>query len=273
MDIPSPASTCTLGEEVLEMTAGPPTARFNDEGIMDHVLDIFNAHSHPVILVGLVAQRWMGCASSVDAGFDLVLRKFQLPTIVTSIVETGFWTIFDSPKAFEAFKSKSGARKYPKDAEERKLLEYLCEADAVLKWEGIEGIGFSYMRLWTDEAYHIDIDATPLVEVPELYPWNPFLAENEFHPALRRDDGCSMAHAPLTTPSPRNPPSHSLMRALMAVTISSARYTVVPKVPETQLPSTSSAFLRIWTCSYTIRRITLPPSQNSHMSPPGKSKI
>ncbi|KFZ17892.1 hypothetical protein V502_04374 [Pseudogymnoascus sp. VKM F-4520 (FW-2644)] len=192
----SPASSCTIGEEVREMetesergTSSIPTPDPNAaEGTIDHVLDILNEYSHPFILVGHVALRWMGCSSSVDAGFDLVLRTSQLPAIVTSLVETGFWTTFDCPKAFEAFRSDA-VRQDLENAEEKRLLEYLCEADAVPRWEGIEGIGFSYMRLWTDEAYHIDVDASPLVEVPELYPWNPFLVEKEFHPALRRDDG------------------------------------------------------------------------------------
>lgn len=159
-----------------------------DEETIDHVLDILNKYSHPFILAGLVALRWMGCSSCVDAGFDLVLRARQLPAIVTSLVESGYWTTFDGPKALEVFKSDA-AWQYLENLEDRKILKYLCEAVAVLKWEGIEGIEFSYMRLWTDEIYHIDVDASPLVEVPELYPWNPFLVEKEFHPAFRRDDG------------------------------------------------------------------------------------
>jgi hypothetical protein len=187
MDCPSPASTCTITRDVEEIEAKPSDSS-NDEGTIDHVLDILDKYSHPFILVGYVALRWMGCSSSVDDGFDLVLRAHQLPTIVTSLVETGYWTTFDSPKALEIFKSDAAWQNVENMAEES-LLEYLCEAGAVLKWEGIEGIGFSYMRLWTDETYHIDVDASPLVEVPQLYPWNPFLVEEEFHPALRRDDG------------------------------------------------------------------------------------
>ncbi|KFZ08654.1 hypothetical protein V501_05858 [Pseudogymnoascus sp. VKM F-4519 (FW-2642)] len=196
MDTASPASSCTISEEIHEMETKPggetstipapdPNAA---EGTIDHVLDILNKYSHPFILVGHVALRWMGCSSSVDAGFDLVLRTSQLPAIVTSLVETGLWTIFDGVKTLEVFKSDAAWQDL-ENIEGRLLLEYLCDADTVLKWEGIEGIGFSYMRLWTEEAYHINVDACPLVEVPELYPWNPFLVEKQFHPALRPDDG------------------------------------------------------------------------------------
>ncbi|KFY64658.1 hypothetical protein V496_03123 [Pseudogymnoascus sp. VKM F-4515 (FW-2607)] len=93
-----------------------------------------------------------------------------------------------SPKALEVFESKA-TWQGPTNTAEREHLEHLCEADAVLRWEGIQSIGFSYMRLWAEETYHINIDASPLVEVPELYPWNPFLVEKEFHPALHRNDG------------------------------------------------------------------------------------
>lgn len=195
MDAPSPASTCTISEEILgvdepegETSTIPAPDPNAAEGTIDHVLDTLDKYSHPFILVGHVALRWMGCSSSVDAGFDLVLRTSQLPAIVTSLVETGLWTIFDGAKTLEVFKSDAAWQDL-ENVEERRLLEYLCEADTVLKWEGIEGMGFSYMRLWTEEAYHINTDACPLVEVPELYPWNPFLVEKEFHPALRRDDG------------------------------------------------------------------------------------
>lgn len=196
MDCASPASTCTISEDVQGMEIEPnkrasnmPTPGTNTvEGTIDHVFDILDKYSHPFILVGHVALRWMGCSSSVDAGFDLVVRARQFPDIVTSLVETGLWTTYDSFRVLEFFKSDASWQNL-EYIEERTLIEHLCEADAVLRWRGIEGIGFSYMRLWTDETYHIDIDASPLVEVPELYPWNPFLVEMEFHPALRRDDG------------------------------------------------------------------------------------
>ncbi|OBT69878.1 hypothetical protein VE03_00648 [Pseudogymnoascus sp. 23342-1-I1] len=181
MDHASPASTCTISGDVWDMeteheggTSTIPTPDPNAaEGTIDHVLNILGEYSHPFTFVGHVALRWMGCSSSVDAGFDLVLRTSQLSDIVTSLVETGLWTTFDSPKAFEAFKSNAAWQDL-ENAEEKRLLEY--------NW-------FSYVRLWTEETDHIDIDASPLVEVPELYPWNPFLVEREFHPALRRDDG------------------------------------------------------------------------------------
>lgn len=197
MNTASPASTCTITEEIQEMETTPegetstiPTPDPNAaEGTIDHVLEIPNKYSHPFILAGNVAHRWMGCASYVDGCFDIVLRKSQAPCIVTDLFETGYRTKVDCHTEYGHILESEADCKVTEDGEHVKFLRYLCEADMVLKWIGIEGIGFSYMAIWTDETFHIDVDKCVLVEVPELHPWSPFLVEKEFHPALRRDDG------------------------------------------------------------------------------------
>ncbi|OBT77207.1 hypothetical protein VF21_04026 [Pseudogymnoascus sp. 05NY08] len=159
-----------------------------DEGTIDHVFDILNKYSHPFILVGNVAHRWMGCASSVDECFDIVLRKSQVPSIVTDLVETGYWTTVDCHTEYGQILESEADWKVTEDGQHVKFLRYLSEADIVLKWIGIEAIGFGYMAIWTDETFHIDVDDCELVEVPELHAWSPFLVEKEFHPSLHRED-------------------------------------------------------------------------------------
>ncbi|KFY92616.1 hypothetical protein V500_04127 [Pseudogymnoascus sp. VKM F-4518 (FW-2643)] len=159
------------------------------EGTIDHALDILNKYSHPFILVGNVAHRWMGCASCVDGCFDIVLRKSQVTPIVIDLVETGYWTLVDCHTEYSQILESDANWTVPEDGEPVAFLRYLCEADIVLEWVGVEAIGFDYMAVWTDETFHIDVDDCKLVEVPELHAWSPFLVEKEFHPALRRDDG------------------------------------------------------------------------------------
>lgn len=188
MDCPSPASTCTITGDDQEMEAEPSDSS-SDGGTIDHVLDILNKYSHPFILVGNVASRWMGCPSSVDGCFDIVLRKSQVPSIVTDLVETGCWTSVDCHTEYSHILESNADSKVSEDGDHVGFLRYLCEADKVLKWIGVEAIGFDYMAVWTDESFNIDVDDCELVEVPELHAWSPFLVEKEFHPALRRDDG------------------------------------------------------------------------------------
>ena len=58
-----------------------------------------------------------------------------------------------------------------------------------LKAVDLEGLGFEYLRIWSEETYKIKVDHSSFVEVPELHPWSPFLAEKEHHPAILRTHG------------------------------------------------------------------------------------
>lgn len=155
------------------------------DGYIDHILQIFEKHKHPFILVGAVAQRWMGSRLCVDTGFDIVLRIHQLGSIVADLVKTGHWTPFDvhkelanyAPDMLECFISKG-----------RDLMGF-GEADVVLEQVDIAGLGFIYLRIWSEDTYHIKIDGCTLVEVPELFTWNKVLTEKKYHPAIKRADG------------------------------------------------------------------------------------
>lgn len=160
-----------------------------DEGTIDHVFDILNRYSHPFILVGNVAHRWMGCASSVDGCFDIVLRKPQVLYIVADLVKTGYWATVDCHTEFSQILDSEADRALFRDGEHVGFCRYLCEADTVLRWVGVEAIGFEFVTIWTDETFHINVDNCELVEVPELHAWSPFLVEKQFHPSLHRDDG------------------------------------------------------------------------------------
>ncbi|OBT89770.1 hypothetical protein VE02_01374 [Pseudogymnoascus sp. 03VT05] len=166
-----------------------PAIDIDEEGTIDHVFDILNKYSHPFILVGNVAHRWMGCSSSVEGCFDIVLRKSQVPSIATDLVETGYWAIVNCHTEFGQTLESDADWTVSGDGEHVGFLRYLCEADMVLRWVGAEAIGFDYMAVWTDDSFHINVDDCELVEVPELHAWSPFLVEKEFHSSLHRDDG------------------------------------------------------------------------------------
>jgi hypothetical protein len=161
----------------------------NNEGSTDHIFDVLKTYQHPFILVGATAHRWMGCAGCAGEGFDIVIRSAQLKSIVTDIIETGHWTIFDSKTEWEIFESEI-YHKTPEihNVRERKvLLDYCCDADAVLRSVDFQG-GFEYLRLWSEDTYRINIDQGSFVEVPTLHAWNCLLVEEEHHPAIQRDD-------------------------------------------------------------------------------------
>jgi hypothetical protein len=158
-----------------------------NEGAIDHIFDVLNKYKHPFVLVGLVAHRWMGCASHVDEGFDIVLRNDQLNMIVADLIETGHWSLFDPHKKRQIF--ETDILQSIQESEEYDLVKHLCEADTVLRQFDLDGFQFEYLRIWSEETYQIKVDDCAFVEVPELNPMNNFLVEKEFHPAIDRTDG------------------------------------------------------------------------------------
>jgi hypothetical protein len=160
----------------------------SDEGTIDHIFNVLDIYKHPFVLVGQVAHRWMGCASCVDGAFDIVLRNDQLDVIVTDLIKTGHWILFDPHRERQILESDS-FRPRSELHEHEMLLKYLCDADTVLRQVDLEGLRFEYLRIWSEETYQIKVDDCSFVEVPELHPWSPFLVENEFHPAIQRKDG------------------------------------------------------------------------------------
>jgi hypothetical protein len=133
-----------------------PGSGNGDEGTIDHVFDVLNKYEHPFVLVGHVAHRWMGCDSCVDEGFDLVIRKNQMNSIVASLIETGHWAMFNCREELRIFESDP-AWPLSENGGYRMLLLYLCDADVVLRNVDLDGFRFEYMRVWSDEKYHIDI--------------------------------------------------------------------------------------------------------------------
>ena len=158
-----------------------------DIGVIDHFLDALNRHKHPFVLVGNIAHRWMGCPSAADEGFDIVLRTGQLNVIVAHLIETGHWALFDSHRELELIESKPFGPARPREDEE--LLRYCCDADVVLRQVDLAGFRFEYVRVWSEDAYRINVDDCSFVEVPGLHPWMAVLVEKEHHPAIHRDDG------------------------------------------------------------------------------------
>jgi hypothetical protein len=145
-------------------------------GILDEICPVFREHNHPLILVGLVAHRWMG-----GRGFtgypviDVLLRNGQLHSITSDIVRTGHWKDVDA----------QDLQKLPMNIE----LGQIHEADIVLERTHHEMLQIYYIRFWSEETYRINIDSSRLIEVPDVYAWRPYLIEEEYHPAINRKDG------------------------------------------------------------------------------------
>jgi hypothetical protein len=151
-----------------------------------HIFDILRTHSHPFILVGAIAHRWMGCAGCVDEGFDMVFRTNQIKEIAVDLVKTGHWEVFDAVMEREKFE---GSNYDPLTHGDMVLFALCSEADTVLKNVDLENLGFSYLRLWSEKTYMFSIDASSLVRVPGLFAKNSCLVEEEHHPASQRQDG------------------------------------------------------------------------------------
>lgn len=143
------------------------------EGSMDHILEILASHSHPLILVGCSAQRWMGSAGTMTSSCDLIVRDSALESIASKIVETGNWE-FHNPGPHIPGKPIPSVE---------------CDADRVLRRTEIKhGSEYQYLNLWSEIVYRINVDTCPVVEVPDVYPWHHVLVEAKWHPAIERED-------------------------------------------------------------------------------------
>ncbi|CAE6996187.1 hypothetical protein CFE70_000260 [Pyrenophora teres f. teres 0-1] len=143
------------------------------EGDLDHVLSILAIHNHPFILIGLTAQRWMGAAGNLTNTCDILIRDNSLEQIATSLISSSHWTLHD-PGADEF-------SWYPR-AE--------CDADIFLVRSTVSNENeFQILCLWTESTYHLNVDESEKVEVPDVYPWQIMLIDLAWHPALYRSDG------------------------------------------------------------------------------------
>lgn len=145
-------------------------------GILDEICPVLRAYNHPLILVGLVAHCWMGSRGFTEYPvIDVLLRNGQVHSITSDMVRTGHWKTADAHEL----------QNLPMCPE----VEQLREADITLERTHHETLQIYYIRFWSEETYRIDIDSCPLVEVPDVYVWDPYLIEEEYHPAITRKDG------------------------------------------------------------------------------------
>jgi hypothetical protein len=143
-------------------------------GSTDHVLDVLASHNHPAVLVGSSAQRWMGSAGMLTNGCDMLIRDSALSSIASYLVKTAHWEAHDpdAPPPWEICPPT-----------ER-------DADFVLRRiDIIHDSEYHSLSLWTETTCHISVDDRPTVEVPVVYPWQQILVEEQWHPAINRDDG------------------------------------------------------------------------------------
>jgi hypothetical protein len=128
----------------------------------------------------------MGCAGGVDEGFDLLIRNDQLGAIAANLIATGHWALFDPRLEADEYRSNPLNNDHG-----RTLLVNSChDADIALVSTGTLKTQFHYLRLWSETTYRLKVDDDDhFVEVPELNPWNVVLAEEELHPAIKREDG------------------------------------------------------------------------------------
>ncbi|KAH7555232.1 hypothetical protein BM1_06855 [Bipolaris maydis] len=150
-------------------------AERNIIGTMDHVLEILAVHSHPLILAGWSAQRWMGSAGLMDTSCDILVRDSALKSVASDLVETGHWEVHQpSP---------------PMPREPFPCSDRESDADFVLRRIDAEDESeYRHLILWSESTYHVSVDDCPLIEVPDVYPWNHVLIEERWHPAIGQEN-------------------------------------------------------------------------------------
>jgi hypothetical protein len=152
----------------------PSKREIAHEGSMYHVLEVLASHSHPFMLVGCSAQRWMGSAGMLTNGFDMLVRNNALESIALDLDKTGHWEFHD-PGPHTPWESFPPTKR---------------DADLLLRRTDVEqNSEYQFLSLWSETAYRITVDECPTVEVPDVYPWQYILVKEKWHPAVDRENG------------------------------------------------------------------------------------
>jgi hypothetical protein len=142
-------------------------------GSMDHVLDILSSHHHPMILVGMAASRWMGSNVILPSACDLLIRDDEIDSVTSALIRSGHWNLqISEPQDF-------WTQHYSIHRDADVLLQTTANP---LHWE------YSHLRLYSESSYRLSVDTSPLIHVPDVYPWKTMLIEEDWHPANNRTD-------------------------------------------------------------------------------------
>ena len=124
-----------------------------EKGSLDHVLDVLASHRHPFLLVGCAAQRWIGSAGTMTDVHEILIRQNTLKAVASDLLATERWEINERD---------------PEDIFGNDPVMN-CDADIVLRQTSTENEDeFRYLALWSDTAYHLDIDSCITIEVPDV---------------------------------------------------------------------------------------------------------
>ena len=143
----------------------------NIAGYLDNVLTIFNHHNHPFILVGAFAMQWSGSNPLPDRAIDILVSSAQAQAIVDDLVASREWTL-----------SSHASSKRPYDTDTYQNSSPVPDFWLVSTKPDFSGIlGCQYLRLWPEDLYKIRISACVKVEVPDLFPRQCLLIEEDYY--------------------------------------------------------------------------------------------
>lgn len=189
------------------------------------ILTVLKKFSHPCILVGQAAHRWMGCGGCVDDAIDLLVRDDQFELITAAFIDSGHWASFNarSKRAskmaalllseledHEQHRPQGGLEdsQQPGDTEKLEVESFrdfsffnrCCDADQALQQtvDSTQNWPFNYLRLWSEQTFHFKVDGAMLLPIPALFHGQPLLAETDFHPTSNRTDGWNFGPAKLS---------------------------------------------------------------------------
>lgn len=132
---------------------------------LDTVLEIFNWHKHPFIMVEECALTWMGAAVVMGQDCDVLVRTAQLPDILRDLLGTGRWIQVEHSN---------------------KTQEVMIYADVPRIRRVPEVLGPDNdlcLSLWSEKKYHLAVDG-PTVEVLDCCALNSVLIEQRFAPSV-----------------------------------------------------------------------------------------
>ncbi|MCJ1428628.1 hypothetical protein MMC29_006538 [Sticta canariensis] len=163
-----PGSPMDEGEKSGSTTPTPQPALNPDGGLgggyLDHVLEIFNWHKHPFVVIEECAMTWMGATVPVGRqDCDILVRADQLPVILGDLLQTGRWIEVEH-------------------ANRTQDLVIYADVRRIRRYPEVVGPDVDFcISLWTEQKYHLAVDG-PRVEAFDFSALNTVLLEERFDP-------------------------------------------------------------------------------------------
>jgi hypothetical protein len=205
----------------------------NETGYFDHVAAMLSVRQHPIIVVEEAAMRWMGLPVNSCDNLDLLIKDNQLDNVIADLLATGQYERIQQDLSYRL--RDPYVKQVPRlQRTDKHPFHDLC------------------LSLWSESVYKL-MAAGTMVEIPDLFAWNPNLMEDRFDPVAV--DVISISY------QTRLADGRQILPKTLAQSTESKHPVYAPSIPrfiDALLDQQRYRLAHVETYNYGTRRATLP---------------